>query len=116
MSTDLLDMAEDLRSSGKDGWPQASAFLTRMALEVWIRGHSARLDASLPGASMRSQLLCLAESVEPDAAARASFVWHSLSQACHHHAYELSPTSAELGALIGEVRRLVDHSSPTADR
>ncbi|MGA8254169.1 MAG: hypothetical protein WB989_27045 [Mycobacterium sp.] len=37
---------------------------------------------------------------------RARRVWHSLSQAVHHHAYELQPSPAEVRHLVGQVRDL----------
>jgi hypothetical protein len=61
---------------------------------------------------MRTQLICLRSYLE-DAplAARTSHTWSALSRACHHHAYELAPTSTELEdwfAVVGELVRKVE--------
>lgn len=107
MSADLLDQAEQLLSPGDRQWPRGAAFLARNALEEWVRWHSATLDERLPQATMASQLLCLEHCVGPGLAGRARQTWGSLSEACHHHAYELSPSPAQVSALLDEVRVLI---------
>ncbi|MGA9679008.1 MAG: hypothetical protein WBR28_28380 [Mycobacterium sp.] len=48
---------------------------------------------------------------------RARRVWHSLSQAVHHHAYELQPSPAEVRHLVGQVRDLAAQAaSSTASK
>ena len=37
---------------------------------------------------------------------RAKRVWHGLSRAVHHHAYELQPSVAEVRQLVKQVRVL----------
>lgn len=107
MSADLLDQAEQLISPGARQWPRGAAFLARNALEEWVRGHSATLDEGLPQATMASQLLCLELCIGPGRAGRARHTWGSLSEACHHHAYELSPSPVHVSALLDEVRVLI---------
>jgi hypothetical protein len=88
-------------------WPRAAALLTRQALE-------ASLDqlwrARAPGvelASARAQLLCLPKYLgDPALAGRVSYAWTGLSRACHHHAYELPPSSSELANWVGIVEEL----------
>ena len=90
-------------------WPRAAAILARQALEAAIR----ELWTSRPGyealakCSMRSQLVSLIDIVDPQTAARASFVWAALSEACHYHPYELAPTSGELRHWIDEVEEIL---------
>ena len=109
---ELLDDAERLIQSREDSWPRGSALLGRMALEEWVRTHAMALDPGLALASMRSQLLCISVRVGAEQAARANFLWSALSSACHHHAYELSPTRKEIGALIRDAREMVGPPHP----
>ena len=37
--------------------------------------------------------MCLREYVPDELAERTAFLWATLSRACHHHAYELSPNA-----------------------
>jgi hypothetical protein len=89
-------------------WPRTAALLARQALEgsideVWAR----RPDTvAVAACSMRTQLTCLAAYIDPVLAARAAYVWAALSNACHHHPYELAPTAAELTGWLDEVRQL----------
>jgi hypothetical protein len=38
----------------------------------------------------------------------AKWVWHALSRACHHHTYELQPSTTEVKRLVATVRQLDD--------
>jgi len=108
---ELLSAADDLlRDAHPDlagAWPRAVAILCRQALEgsmfdLW--------RAKAPGvedASYRAQLLCLRFYVAPAVAECADETWTALSRACHHHAYELLPTAAELGTWLESVDELV---------
>ncbi len=111
--SELLDAAR--RILGRTGgiapalWPRAAAILARHALESAVRD----LWMSRPGyeslaqSSMRAQLISLIDIVDPSQAARASFVWSALSEACHYHPYELAPTAGELTHWIDEVEDLL---------
>jgi hypothetical protein len=58
---------------------------------------------------MRTQLICLRSYLEdPRLAARVGHAWSALSRACHHHAYELAPTSGELHAWFTVVSELIE--------
>jgi len=59
-------------------------------------------------ATMRSKLtiLQIAFASRADVAERAEYAWSRLSRACHHHAYELSPSVVEVGHLLQLVRHL----------
>ena len=81
-------------------WPRAAALVTRQALEATLAELWAARAPGLERASMRAQLVCLPRYVEPALAGRVSFTWSMLSAACHHHAYELSPTAGELSAWL----------------
>jgi hypothetical protein len=86
-----------------------------MELEEWVRSHSVTLDKNLANASMRSQQLCLGQTVQEDQAVRATYSWHRLSEACHQHAYELAPTVGELRFLLDEVESLIECGSKVSD-
>jgi hypothetical protein len=96
-------------------WPRAAAHLTRRALE---EGLDELWRARAPGverASARAQLAVLPEVLrDPDLAAETAYTWSALSAACHHHAYELAPTAAELEAHMAAVDRLLDRIAAVA--
>jgi hypothetical protein len=58
-------------------------------------------------ANRRAQLLVLTRTVDAEVGHRCSELWHTLSTAAHHHAYELAPTASELRAWHSEVTELV---------
>ena len=89
-------------------WPKACACLIRLALEAGI--DTFWDQASPPVAvcgSRRAKLLMLRRYKNRDLARRASFTWASLSNATHHHCYELAPTAAELRRLHAEVTSIL---------
>jgi len=59
---------------------------------------------------MRSKLTALqvAFGHEDDISTRAEYAWNGLSRACHHHAFEFSPTAPEVHRLIHLVEALVN--------
>ena len=113
MNETLVGWARELIARSDIGpagvWPRAAAFLARQALEdtldeLWL--------SNMPGvekASRASQLACLSyASPDRELADGVRIAWSGLSRACHHHAYELAPTTAELDHWISQVERLVD--------
>jgi hypothetical protein len=85
-------------------WPRAAALLARQALEQGLdqywRGKSLKLDTL----GTKPQLICLqAYLPDRDLAARTNEAWSSLTQACHHHPYELPPSRAELNGWLAAV-------------
>jgi hypothetical protein len=90
-------------------WPRASALLGLQALEAGLLRLWKSRALDLEACTMRTQLICLRSYLEDAGlAARAGHAWSALSRACHHHAYELAPTSAELGTWLSVVAELVD--------
>jgi hypothetical protein len=58
---------------------------------------------------MRCQLLCLPTYVQDaEVAGRAAHAWDGLTQACHHHPYELPPTAEELSRWLNAVHAMID--------
>lgn len=119
----LLELADQLLSepipSMEARWPRAVAILTRQALEMSLDRLWARVSPPVAAASMRAQLLCLPDYLEPDLAARTSVTWAELSRACHHHAYELPPTAEELAGWLevtGQLTRDCPEVAAPSDR
>jgi hypothetical protein len=96
-------------------WPRVSALLARQALEASVVRLWERRTLDLQGCSMRAQLICLRTYLgDADLAARAGHAWSALSRACHHHAYELAPTAAELRGWFSVVGELIQKVGPSA--
>lgn len=83
---------------------RAAAMLTRRALEDIAHSMGANLDR----AAMRSRLVCIRVLLSDEDADAAEIGWIGLCRACHHHAYELTPTEAEVRHLADVVGSLCD--------
>jgi hypothetical protein len=87
---------------------RGAAVLARTALEQIIDQRLAELEVehgalvSSVGASGRVKLICL-RALEGSTADRTAWAWSALSNACHHHSYELSPSAGEVGYLVAMV-------------
>ncbi|HUQ42582.1 MAG TPA: hypothetical protein VM052_08775 [Candidatus Limnocylindrales bacterium] len=108
---ELADAAERVLADPGDAlfgcWARASALLARQSLETAMDLLWRSRAPLLKQCSMASQLLVLPSYLRDQEAARdASYAWAALSRACHHHAYELAPTSSELRSLIQLTRRV----------
>jgi hypothetical protein len=110
--TDLVELAAAQLEQGDANASRRACWLARSAMEQ-------RLDALLdakdievgPRASTRSKLSCLEvayadDADHPDLAHRAQYVWSRLSEACHQHAYQLSPTASEAAYLVELIRSI----------
>ncbi len=98
---------DDAKTAGL--WPRAAALLARQGLELAM----ARLwQVTAPGLERtptRCQLLCLGELLnDRGLGGRATVTWYALSDACHHRAYALPPTAAELNAALETVWELAE--------
>ena len=116
----LLSAADDLLADPPAAlagrWPLAVAILCRQALETAMEQLYLSRAPGLNHASFHAQLLCLRQFVDRDLAARVDDTWGALSNACHQHAYELSPTAGELGRWFEtaeELVRVTEHATPT---
>jgi cytochrome c5 len=108
----LLALAREVQQSSKRElvgvWPRAVAFLTRQALEEAVAEVLAIRAAGAEQCAARAQLLCLSTYAPTNAAHEAAYLWSVLSRACHHHSYELAPTTVELQRWMEAVERLID--------
>lgn len=115
----LLDYADDVLDGRIALGPRAArtaALLARMALEAWLEEQSASWCAvAAKPPTMNSKLIVLGRIRGAAVGERARWVWHSLSRAVHHHAYELQPSAAEVRHLVSKVRELTASAMPTAD-
>ncbi len=114
----LLGMADRLLRRADPAtaglWPRASAILALQALEASLLRLWKSRTLDLRGCSMRTQLICLRSYLEDASlAARAGHAWSALSRACHHHPYELAPTSTELESWFSVVSELIKTVGPS---
>src|SRR4051812_46090467 len=85
----------------KATWPRTSALLARQAIESAVADYLAARAPGLETCSRATQFTCLPWYANNRATARLAFqTWAALSEACHHHAYDLAPTASELRAWI----------------
>ena len=103
----------DARTAGV--WPRAAAHLTRQALELLLDELWRKRAPGTENTSTRAQLICLPSYVnDNDLSGRVVYAWNALSQACHHHAYELAPIAGELSGWLHvaeELESLVETAS-----
>lgn len=104
----LLVQAEQELARGAVNRNRIACWFARAALEDAIRDALESRSLNPGGASMRSQLSCLeiATADQPDLAQQAEYLWVSLSNACHQHAYQLGPTAMEAADYVAKVRLL----------
>lgn len=106
MSPAVLELARtvlDGRLALSSAQSRMAALLARQALEDTV---NTLCGPELRHATMRSRLLYLRVLVDPQIADRAGIAWSGLSRACHHHAYELTPTPDEVRHLMDLVSTL----------
>ena len=85
-------------------WPRAAALLGRQALEMAVDEFWAARRIPLESFPTRQQMICLREYLDDeDLAGRVHHAWNALSNACHQHPYELSPTAGELDQWMSSV-------------
>lgn len=90
---------------------RAAAFLVRRALEDTTRALCRSAGASSDRATMHSRLIVVRVLHGDQVANRAAIAWMGLSTACHHHAYELTPTVDEVRHWLALVAGLSAQTS-----
>jgi hypothetical protein len=101
----VLDGTVSLGARG----PRTAALLARRAFEDWLDEVSASwltqvVSDRTPTTS--SKLVALGALQGMELGERAKRLWHGLSRAVHHHAYELQPSVAEVRQLVRQVRTM----------
>jgi len=105
----LLDYADEVldgRVTLAGRGPRTAAVLARLAFEDWLDEQSTWLPAGQDRPTTNSKLVVLSALRGAEVGGHARRVWHTLSRACHHHAYELQPLAAEIKRLVAAVRQL----------
>ena len=98
-------------------WPRAAAHLCRQALESGLAEFWSKCVPGVQSLPLRAQLLSLpAFFNDPQLSRQASYVWAALSNACHHHVYELAPTAPEILAWIDTVDAMLEGFEKSIDR
>ncbi len=101
-------MLTDVIAGARGTWPRACAWLIRLALEAAL---TTFWESACPPVaacrSRRAQFLLLPRYRSPEIGRRAHLAWVTLSQAGHHHGYELGLTAAELRRLRDEVHAII---------
>jgi hypothetical protein len=101
-------------AGSKGVWPRAAAHLCRQALEMCMEDFWKKHMPGLENMPLRVQLICLPTYMKDKELAHSiAYTWGALSNACHHHVYELAPTSAELESWINTVNALCLTATPT---
>ena len=101
--------------AGSTGLPKGTrarvaAWYARAALEETVCSLLADRLQSEPGRlNMASRLACL-RVLCPEQSDEASHAWWALSRVCHQHAFELTPTTAEVAHLVDRVAALASSS------
>lgn len=86
---------------------RSAAFLARQAIEGMVTTSCEALGASIDRANMRSKVIVISALRGDEMGARVDLAWAALCQACHHHAYELTPPADEIALWIGQIEALL---------
>jgi len=111
MSTEL-DFARRALSGGarvRSHSLRTACWLSRLALERAVSELLEAKGVSAPRATMASRLSALEvlyREDDPTIAQRAEYAWSRLSNASHYHAFELTPSVAEVLGLVSLVAQL----------
>lgn len=121
MNTEL-DLARRALSGGagvRSHSLRTACWLSRLALERAVGDLLEAKGVSAPRATMASRLSALEvlyREDDPTVAQRAEYAWSRLSNASHYHAFELTPSVAEVRGLVDMVSQLELEGSDGARR
>ncbi|WP_425308949.1 hypothetical protein AADG42_09340 [Ammonicoccus fulvus] len=105
--TTMLVIADAFLSAATPGRVRQTCWLARRGLEQVVDRLVVARAEGMEDASMTSKLVALQVLyVHTRIPALAWHSWHALSRACHQHAYELSPTYAEVRGWLEDVHEL----------
>lgn len=103
----LLALADGYLNAATPGRVRQTCWIARRGLEQIVGQLLHVKGFAMPDATMSSQLITL--QVLYDGTQIPGLAWHCwrvLSRACHQHAYELSPTYAEVAGWLEDVHVL----------
>lgn len=109
VANELVTSSEvTLSGNGMNG-NRMACWLARSALEEVVGDLLDAKGYPAGEATMRTRLTCLQVACLecPEIPARAQYAWSRLSEACHQHAFRLSPTYSEAAHLLDLVRSLI---------
>lgn len=95
---------------------RTACWMARLALERTVSDLLATKGVSARRATMASRLSALEVLYDEDDSTlpqRAEYAWSRLSNASHYHAFELTPSVAEVTGLVELVAELEAQVSPT---
>ena len=107
--SDLIELAREHRAAPGPHANRMACWLARSALEDAVNTLLAEQGIDVgKDASTRSRLTCLEVAFEdrPELVSGVEYAWSRLSEACHQHAFQLSPTHSEALHLLDLVERL----------
>ncbi len=82
-------------------WPRGAAVLTRQAIETTLDAYWQHTSAQMRFANWTEKWLAAPAYLGRDPVVPAAeYAWSALSEACHHRAYEVGLTEAELRAHL----------------
>ena len=112
----LLDQAQAVLEGAAPSRNRMACWLVRSALEQAVRDRLTEAGRPPGGGTMRSLLTCLevAYADQPMVVTRAQHAWVGLSNACHHHAFELSPTATDVQEFIDSVGAIAEGENAKA--
>lgn len=86
---------------------RAACWVTRRGLEALLVELLAKKALDVGTANTRSRLICPSSAYadQPDLVTTVGTTWDQLSRACHHHAYDLAPTSGEARHLLAAAQQ-----------
>ncbi|AKS35850.1 hypothetical protein [Mycolicibacterium goodii] len=97
--------------------PRTAALLARRAFEDWLdeTSRSWAVHANSDRApTTSSKLVVLGALRGEELGETAKRVWHGLSRAVHHHAYELQPSVAEVRSLLRDLHAVIEQAKGDA--
>ena len=114
----VLAAVDQLLAADQPGNRRTAVRLLRVAVEAGVDDLWRAVGRpALCLVSGRAQFLVLPQVLDAATARQAAAVWGALSAAGHHHAYELTPTAAELAGWRADAARcLIGLADPTLRR
>lgn len=105
---DARIVLDNAGAMGSPGWARGVVLLARQALEEAVSAFWMRRAPGTERANGKARFVALRFYVDdPDLPRRAHQTWAALSDATHHHGYELAPTAVELRAWVDTVADVI---------